>query len=401
MSDRNPISRVLRKAPYFRGLYKRIAAARKAASDAEAREAATQALLRESEAREAATQALLRESEAREAATQAREAATQALLRESEAREAATQALLRVSNERVDALTALNTALSQERDMVVARLPDMQVIHAGITSLLSARRDRAAHHPQAKEDSQAADRYLDLIESQLTGTLTGDVSIDPWTAGTFDPARRAVGRDWPATAETMIGTVRMRNIRTLLHRVLSQDVPGDLIETGVWRGGACIYMRAILAAAGDNKRRVFVADSFEGLPLPNDEFPADRGDAHSTYRQLAISRADVEANFERYGLLDEQVIFLEGWFKDTLPCAPIERLSLLRLDADMYESTIQSLKALYHKVSPGGFVIIDDYILKPCAQAVDDFRAAHGIEAPLNEVDGAAVWWQVEKISNK
>jgi O-methyltransferase len=397
MPNRNPISRVLRNAPYFRGLYKRIAAARNAASDAEAREAATQALLRESEAREAATQALLRESEARVRESEAREAATQALLRESEARESATQALLHVSNERVDALTALNIALSHERDLVVARLPDMQVIHAGITSLLSAQRERAAHHPQAKEDSQAADRYLDLIESQLTGTLTANVSIDPWTAGTFDPARRAVGRDWPATAETMIGTARMRNIRTLLHQVLSQDVPGDLIETGVWRGGACIYMRAILAAAGDSKRRVFVADSFKGLPPPSDEFPADRGDAHSTYTQLAISRADVEANFKRYGLLDEQVIFLEGWFKDTLPCAPIERLSLLRLDGDMYESTIQSLKALYHKVSPGGFVIIDDYILKACAQAVDDFRAAHGIEAPLKEVDGAAVWWQVEK----
>ena len=158
MSERNPISRALRKAPYFRGLYKRIAAARKAASDAEAREAATQALLRESEAREAATQALLRESEAREAATQAllreseaREAATQALLRESEAREAATQALLRESNERVDALAALNTALTQERDMVVVRLPDMQVIHAGITEFscpLSGSGQRIALKPR-------------------------------------------------------------------------------------------------------------------------------------------------------------------------------------------------------------------------------------------------------------
>jgi O-methyltransferase len=376
MSDRNPIAHVLRKAPYFRSLYKRIAAARKSASDAEA-------LLRVSNER---IDALSQERDMKVERINALTALNIALSQERD-----------MEVERINALTALNIALSQERDMVVARLPDMQVIHAGITSLLSAQRERAAHHPQAKEGSQAADRYLDLIESQLTGTLTGDVSIDPWTAGTFDPARRAVGRDWPATAATMIGTTRMRNIRTLLHRVLSQDVPGDLIETGVWRGGACIYMRAILAAAGDSKRRVFVADSFKGLPRPSDEFPADRGDAHSTYTQLAISRAEVEANFKRYGLLDDQVIFLEGWFKATLPCAPIERLSLLRLDGDMYESTIQSLKALYHKVSPGGFVIIDDYILKPCAQAVDDFRAAHGIEAPLNEVDGAAVWWQVEK----
>jgi hypothetical protein len=61
----------------------------------------------------------------------------------------------------------------------------------------------------------------------------------------------------------------------------------------------------------------------------------------------------------------------------------------------MYESTIQALDALYHKVSPGGFVIIDDFLLPPCAKAVADFRDRHGITATLQDVDGAAVWWQV------
>ncbi|MFK4492810.1 TylF/MycF/NovP-related O-methyltransferase [Bradyrhizobium sp. USDA 336] len=247
----------------------------------------------------------------------------------------------------------------------------------------------------------AADRFLDLLEASLTGTLHPDVSQAPWAKDVFDPARRAVGRDWPSRAETMIGTARMRNLRVLTQRALQESVPGDLIETGVWRGGACIYMRGILAAAGDTSRRVFVADSFRGLPAPDEAaYPADAGDQHHTFAQLAVSRAEVEANFRRYALLDEQVVFLEGWFKDTLPTAPIEKLAVLRLDGDMYESTINTLSALYGKVSPGGFVIVDDYILKACAQAVDDFRARYGIVAPMHEVDGAAIWWQVPKDSS-
>ena len=156
-------------------------------------------------------------------------------------------------------------------------------------------------------------------------------------------------------------------------------------------------MRGVLDAYSEPERRVFVADSFRGLPPPNPEkFEADANDTHHTYEQLAVPRHEVETNFRRFGLLDDRVVFLEGWFRDTLASAPIERLSVLRLDGDMYESTMQALDALYFKVSPGGFVIIDDYILNPCARAIDEFRATHGITAAMHDVDGAAVWWCVE-----
>jgi O-methyltransferase/8-demethyl-8-(2,3-dimethoxy-alpha-L-rhamnosyl)tetracenomycin-C 4'-O-methyltransferase len=240
-------------------------------------------------------------------------------------------------------------------------------------------------------------RYLNILEAALTGTLYADPPIDGWSGGVYDAARRFLGRDWPGLAQTMIGTARMRNLRQLCEWAIMNDVPGDFIETGVWRGGACIYMRGILDAHGDARRRVFVADSFQGLPPPTPAtYAADAGDAHASYRQLAISRQVVEENFRRYGLLDERVIFLEGWFKDTLPAAPIERLALLRLDGDMYESTIQALDALYHKISRGGCVIVDDYVLPPCAQAVDEFRARHDITAPLLPIDGTGVWWTVD-----
>lgn len=205
-----------------------------------------------------------------------------------------------------------------------------------------------------------------------------------------------IGRGWPLRAHTMIGTMRLDNLQHCVETVIREDIPGDLIETGVWRGGACILMRAIVKACGDTSRTVWVADSFAGLPRPDAAlYPADSKDKHYTYRDyLAISRAEVEANFRRYDLLDDQVAFLEGWFKNTLPAAPIERLAVLRLDGDMYESTIQALDALYEKVSPGGFVIVDDYCLKGCKQAVTDFRSQNHIDDQIIDIDGTGAYWR-------
>jgi O-methyltransferase/8-demethyl-8-(2,3-dimethoxy-alpha-L-rhamnosyl)tetracenomycin-C 4'-O-methyltransferase len=237
--------------------------------------------------------------------------------------------------------------------------------------------------------------YLDLLERSLTGMLFEDPSISPWSSKTYDPETRLIGRDWPALALTMIGLVRLRNLRVLAETVLADGIAGDLLEAGVWRGGACILMRGVLAAHGIIDRKVWVADSFAGLPPPDPEtYPADANDEHSTVDALRVSSDVVEANFRRYGLLDSQVRFLKGWFSETLPTAPIDRLAILRLDGDMYSSTIQILDALYAKVSPGGYVIVDDYILAGCRQAVDDFRARHSIGSELVDVDGAAVYWR-------
>ena len=93
-------------------------------------------------------------------------------------------------------------------------------------------------------------------------------------------------------------------------------------------------------------------------------------------------------------MLDNRVKFLEGWFRDTLPTAPVEKLAVLRLDGDLYESTILALDSLYPKLSPGGFVIIDDYILEFCRKAVEDYRAKHGITDEMIQIDRTAVFWK-------
>ena len=243
--------------------------------------------------------------------------------------------------------------------------------------------------------SRLIHRYLNLLEASLTGMLFEDKPVSG--GGEFDPNVRLLGRDWPSLSVSMIGSVRMRNLRYACETVVLDGVVGDFIETGAWRGGACILMRGILEAYGEEIRRVFVADSFAGLPYPDaGNFPADANDQHHAQPQLVVSRADVEENFRRFGLLDEQVIFLEGWFKDTLPHAPIDQLAVLRLDGDMYESTIEALDSLYHKVSYGGFVIVDDYFLQPCAKAVHDFRDRHGITTPILPIDGWGTYWRVD-----
>lgn len=213
----------------------------------------------------------------------------------------------------------------------------------------------------------------------------------------FDPALRAEGSDWPVDAETMIGMKRLDNIQLCVENVLQDNVPGDLVEAGVWRGGATILMRGILKDAGDTDRKVWVADSFEGLPKPDVErYPKDEGLDLWRLGFLSVPLDKVRENFRRYGLLDDQVRFLKGWFKDTLPTAPIEGIAVLRLDGDMYESIMDTLRALYHKVSSGGFVIVDDYyILPPCRAAVDEFRSANGIFSEVWKIDFCGAYWRI------
>lgn len=206
------------------------------------------------------------------------------------------------------------------------------------------------------------------------------------------------GMVWSVYADTMIGLKRLDSLQLCIETVINENVEGDLIEAGVWRGGACIFMRAVLAAYGIENRRVFVADSFEGLPKPDvKKYPIDKRDRHYINKFLVVSQEEVENNFKRYGLLDDQVFFLKGWFKDTLPIAPIEKISILRLDADMYGSIMDILDNLYPKLSKGGFCIIDDYgLLRSCQMAVDDYRKRQNINTQIQIIDWNSIYWRKE-----
>lgn len=262
------------------------------------------------------------------------------------------------------------------------------------------------------------DEYIDLLKRVVVNSIYEDPAVpfpsatagpevwDNWRITTEDPAftpdqfdgtTRATGADLPSQAHTMVGVARLDNVHMCLNQAIADGVPGDFIETGVWRGGVCILARGIFKAHGITDRTVWVADSFEGIPeVGEDGHPLDRMlGLHRANHTLGVSEQIVRNNFARYGFLDDQVRFLHGWFCDTLPAAPIEQLAVLRLDGDLYSSTMDALNNLYPKLSVGGYVIIDDYIMPGCQEAVHEFRKTHDIEDDaIVRIDEWSTYWR-------
>jgi hypothetical protein len=284
----------------------------------------------------------------------------------------------------IDRLRKLNHQQLADRDQKISELSrQLREVASG------AGTGERNGHGSVATGQPTSDLYLDLMKRTLTDSIYSD---GMHRAGVED------GDSWPSHAHSMIGLSGLDNLQSCVEDVLANDVPGDFIETGVWRGGSTIFMRAILKAHGVTDRRVWVADSFEGLPTPDvEKYPHDA--AHVKHAgMVAVSLEQVQANFERYGLLDGQVRFLKGWFSDTLPDAPLEELAVVRLDGDLYESTMDALSNLYPKLSVGGYLIIDDYGAVPaCRQAIHDYREEHGITEEIVPVNLTVAYWQRTK----
>lgn len=202
------------------------------------------------------------------------------------------------------------------------------------------------------------------------------------------------GLDWPERAHTMIGLKRLNNLHESLDYIRENNIAGDFIETGVWRGGASIFM-SYYNELYNMKRKVFVVDSFEGLPVPDiTKYPVDLGDTHHQVDFLKVSIEEVKNNFALYDVLTEHVIFIKGWFSETLKNNElINDISLLRFDGDMYGSTMDVLENIYEKLVSKGILIIDDYCLPNCVRAVHDFRLKHNISNEIKIIDSCGVYW--------
>lgn len=181
-------------------------------------------------------------------------------------------------------------------------------------------------------------RYLELLKKTLTRslddeplsyippnrrTLAKSIRYAAYSAANalLRPAKLALAQTNRTAGETMMGMGALDNLHACLDRVVEDKIPGDVMETGVWRGGGCIFMRAHLLVNDDQVRRVWVADSFEGLPKPSGKYEADANDTLWQSDYLAVSEARVRANFAKYNLLDDRVVFLKGFFSDTMPTA--------------------------------------------------------------------------------
>lgn len=215
--------------------------------------------------------------------------------------------------------------------------------------------------------------------------------------------------EWPLTeiaimlrinspqAHSLLPIEAFQNIEECLRHIQQKQIPGHLIECGVWRGGATIFMRGCLEALNMPERCVYLADSFQGLPQPDRQAHLIDAVIYELLKGLGafrVSLDDVKSHFAAYDLLDQRVRFLPGWFHQTLPHfqAP---LALIRLDGDWYDSTKVALESLYPQLSPGGFIIIDDYFpVFGAKRAVDEFRAQNAIQAELVSVTHQIHFWQ-------
>lgn len=289
----------------------------------------------------------------------------------------------------------------------------LDIAAAGSASAADERREiRAA--PAEPDQAALRGAYLDLLRlslCDLVGAGTTAVRGLPHgrlvsrELGREDLQLRAYGRDWPLHALTMTGLVRLDDLQRCVESIVHDSIGGDLIEIGSWRGGSSILMRATLDSFGGDDRTVWVADSFQGFPEPEASLDLDGGDGgyagslapyFAAFDYLASPLEEVREAFARLGYV-RGVRFVPGFFEQTLPrlAGGERRWSLIRLDGDTYDVTLLALRCLYPSLSPGGYLIIDDYFdIDECRQAVDDFRREHRLEETIERVDWSCARWR-------
>lgn len=230
--------------------------------------------------------------------------------------------------------------------------------------------------------------YLNLLKKSVTDALYDQEFLTETHLDGLFSLRRS---------QSMIGLRRLDNIQECFESIVAENIPGDLIETGVWRGGSTIFMAGLIKSYNQN-RKVFVADSFEGLPYPDvEKYPDDNNDPHWMCDYLKVSLEEVRNNFSAYDLLEDNVIFLKGWFENTLPTVKDGTFSLIRMDGDMYGSTWDALENLYPSLSIGGYLIVDDWALPGAHKAVVDYRSKFGIDDEIININKYSIFWRKTK----
>ena len=236
------------------------------------------------------------------------------------------------------------------------------------------------------------DAYIDLIKRSITNHLYlgGDNPFDKFRCVThYDLTQSRWKLDSLSRPLTLLTKKQLDLIENCVLAVEKKGVPGDFIEAGIWRGGAVILMRALLKAYGIADRKIYAADSFAGIP----KNASNRNDPVDNWSDRWVATLpEVRQNIERFGLLDDRIVFTVGFFADSLKTLAGKRFALIRLDSDSYDSVMTSLDYLYPMVSKGGVVIVDDWHLMGCRQAVLDYRTRHGIEEDILTYDQNAYW---------
>jgi len=264
--------------------------------------------------------------------------------------------------------------------------------------LLFARRDHLERSAALKREWELTDvSQLAVVHPRQHLHRIRKAPSTSWRPSRADEERSASLEDVLREIRpfTMVQSESLVELALQVRSVLVEEIPGNLVECGVWRGGSAFLMAKCLQQAGVTNRKVWLFDSFEGLPAPQEiDGPAALAYASDPanpgyFDNCRASLEDVQGTAERLGL-SAYTECVKGWFEETLPAnrERVGAIAILRIDADWYSSVRACLTHLYDRVVPGGFVVLDDYYTYDgCALAVHEFLGqrslSHRIEAVM------------------
>ncbi len=205
---------------------------------------------------------------------------------------------------------------------------------------------------------------------------------------------------------TMTTPARQFALHKAAHHIVRAGITGDYVECGVWRGGSSMMAALSLIEAGDTTRTMWLYDTYAGMSKPTerdarlkvngagapaiDKWITDQRDGFNEWCFASVE--DVTANMHSTGYPRERIRFVKGMVETTIPTTVPDRIALLRLDTDFYESTLHEMRHLYPRLAPGGVLIIDDYgVWRGSKLAVDEYLAEIGEPLLLTSVDETAV----------
>jgi hypothetical protein len=197
---------------------------------------------------------------------------------------------------------------------------------------------------------------------------------------------------------TSTTTERMYALYKATQYTVAQKVPGDIVECGVWKGGSCMLSALILKHMGETNKKIYMYDTYQGMSEPSTiDVSHWGGEAMERWKKLQrgnhnewayVSLEEVKKNMFSTGYPQENLVFIKGKVQETIPQVMPDKVSLLRLDTDWYESTYHELLYLFPRLSQNGVIIIDDYgYWKGVKEATDKYFQENAVKILLNRID--------------
>ena len=196
---------------------------------------------------------------------------------------------------------------------------------------------------------------------------------------------------------TMTSPERISGLHTALQEIYNNNIAGDFVECGVWRGGNIIIAKTFFNSVNDNRTH-WAYDTFEGMTPPSDHDPITAHESWEVPHVKCLSPLDeVIENFKKFNIYDDNVCIVKGDVAITLLDTTNlpEKIAILRLDTDWYASTLVELEVLYDRLVPGGYIIIDDYgHWAGCRKAVDEFFGEGFVSVHFTRLDETGIMYK-------